>query len=126
MMEEVNKPMRIIYYTDKKQVNGIKNRVKNSNRFKSESELIRTAVNNLLSKNVKQYILVYIFYPAIFFCFAYFGSAYTQNLNEILLVEKMYFHELYLLNRIFNIICFGTVAVLAISLYILKKKLEKD
>ena len=89
------------------------------------SEALRYIINTFLDteyRSIKKDAIFFIVYPSLFCIFFLFGSFSTENLINILVQKGYYFDELYLLNRIFNIMGFGALSYLVANIYVLYRK----
>lgn len=95
---------------------------------KNFSEATRDIVNSFFEieqKNMKKDIVFFFIYPIVLCVFTLYGAIATENLVDVLIEKGMYFDELYILNRIFNIMSFGALSFLIANIYILWKKRQR-
>jgi len=73
-------------------------------------------------RQVKKDFVFYLVYPLVFMVFSTAVSVLTEHLVGILMEKGFYFNELYLFNRVFNVISFGSISIFIACVYLLRKK----
>jgi hypothetical protein len=99
------------------------------NKFHSLSEAYQYIIDDFFNKDkeqLKKQLMVYLFWPIVFCAFASFASIFTGKVNGILIKQGLYFDELYTLSQIFMVIGFGSVGILAASIYLLRNKMKEN
>jgi len=89
------------------------------------SEALRFIIRSFFKqyeKQMKADVFLFLVYPAVLCIIMLWGAITTENMMDILILKEFYFDELYILNRTFNIMGFGTLSWFIANMYILYRK----
>ena len=109
------------------QINAVKRYAQYKDSY--DSEAIQHIIDDFFNKDdntTKHNVILYLAVPILFCILTTIINIATDKVFNILLEAGFYFHELYILSRVFMVLSFGSIGVFLACFFLFYKKIKEN